>query len=371
MRGGTLMCLEPKTMLDRKLILVNLYVKALRLIISLLVRRERRINSQVIYFDLRQINYFNYYIALIRAMDAAGYRVVMRPNLKLLANSGHFGDYLRHIENFSFGYISRKKPLLTVIDYERVNGHDCVTLSPDFFMNGSQINTSSILPFPMSPNTLTSKNGGDIAALRLNNKSREIFFSGNIERISYENPLLEQYFGVRNRYTIVKEFSKMQAMMRENGKGERIQLNICSWEGVNRQAHKSRIKSAEWLTVLSKKMFSLCPPGVKMPFCYNLIESLAVGTIPILEYGHLMPVSLKHKVNCIDLKQYSTIEELLHDLGSLDEVQVQQIKCNALSYYDEYLSLDATADLIKKTVGGTLYFMNTPDAEKTIKENNL
>lgn len=364
-----------RKMLKRKFYLIALYVGAFNLMLRLLFRLARKGTSdtkvKTIYFDLKEINYFNYYISIFRALSCAGYRVVMRPRISVLANSGNFGRYLQKIEKFSLGWALFKKPHMTVIDYDVLNPGNYVSLNSRFFTGSSSKKMQSIIPFPMSPNTLLSSEGCNLANLRLNGKSREVFFSGNVDRRSYGNNLLEQYFGIRNRYDIVMNFFVNQNSINEDHEFNKILLNICYWEGLSTGPKTLRTRNEDWLSILSTKMFSLCPPGVQMPFCYNLIESLAVGTIPILEYGHLLPITLEHKVNCIDLRQYSTVENLVNDLGSMEESELAQMKKNVIQYYDEYLSFEVTANMIYNSAGETLYFINTPDAEKKLNEWKL
>src|SRR5439155_8625137 len=68
-----------------------------------------------------------------------------------------------------------------------------------------------------------------------------------------------------------------------------------------------RTDTSEWLPLLSKSSFFLCPPGTVMPWCHNLTESMSVGTIPILQYAHMCFPPLEHMKNCL---AFSSMEEL-------------------------------------------------------------
>ena len=50
-----------------------------------------------------------------------------------------------------------------------------------------------------------------------------------------------------------------------------------------------RIKAEAALDALAKADFFLACPGVGMPLCHNLIEAIAAGAIPILQYAAYLP----------------------------------------------------------------------------------
>ena len=54
-----------------------------------------------------------------------------------------------------------------------------------------------------------------------------------------------------------------------------------------------------WLEALAKADFFLACPGVLMPLCHNVIESLVAGAIPILQYGSYLSPRLEDGINCL------------------------------------------------------------------------
>lgn len=81
----------------------------------------------------------------------------------------------------------------------------------------------------------------------------------------------------------------------------------------------------------------LCPPGWKVPHAHNLIEALAMGCIPIINYADLMTPPLRDHVNCL---AFTTLEQLVIILETLPKFSLERIEAmrqEALDYYLLYL----------------------------------
>src|SRR3990167_5062911 len=67
---------------------------------------------------------------------------------------------------------------------------------------------------------------------------------------------------------------------------------------------------------LSMFDFFLAPPGVQMPLCHNIIEAIAVGTIPFTNYYNWFEVPLEDGKNCIAFNDEKELLQRLLDLNS-------------------------------------------------------
>jgi hypothetical protein len=208
----------------------------------------------------------------------------------------------------------------------------------------------------------------NLQSLRMLPKERTIYFSGNTYPSAYDNNCMERSFGIRSRRKLVCEFLSFRESGRKPAGSDirRVGIELNFWEDGGRGNRQNRVPNTEWMDTLSRKMFFLCPPGVWMPFCYNLVECLAVGSIPILEYGHLLPVPLQHKENCIDLKEYNSCDELLSDLEKLNDEEIQYIRQGAVDYFDRNLSHARVVECLLTAPQNKVYFINTPNAEQYI-----
>lgn len=118
-----------------------------------------------------------------------------------------------------------------------------------------------------------------------------------------------------------------------------------------------RIDEGKWLDTLSLTNFFLCPPGVSMPMCHNIIEALAVGTIPITNYPNSFPVPLEHGVNCLSFKTEDELKEAIVAALSMDSTEVKRMREAAAIYYDTHCSIHAFHKTLEAlpTHGATLY----------------
>lgn len=102
-----------------------------------------------------------------------------------------------------------------------------------------------------------------------------------------------------------------------------------------------RIPKREWLSFLGQTEFQVCPPGVDMPLCHNVVEGMSVGCIPILEYPEYFDPPLRNNSECI---VFSGKEELLSAVRrclSMDEEEVRRLRCGVLRYYETHLRAEA------------------------------
>jgi len=98
-----------------------------------------------------------------------------------------------------------------------------------------------------------------------------------------------------------------------------------------------------YLRMLAGSRFALCPPGVFMPHSHNLIEAMAVGTIPLINYPEFCRPTLTVGENCL---AFSTPEQLCDAVRralSAPEGEVQAMREAVSRHYDEELSPEGAA----------------------------
>ncbi|AHM59905.1 hypothetical protein D770_08210 [Flammeovirgaceae bacterium 311] len=103
----------------------------------------------------------------------------------------------------------------------------------------------------------------------------------------------------------------------------------------------------EYISFLSNSDFGLCPVGLRMPFCHNLIECIYTGTIPVLQYNKLLNPELQHLVECIsfDGNEYDFISKINMILSG--EIHTTDFTNNLFSYYQNNLSPSAVIQQIE------------------------
>jgi hypothetical protein len=104
---------------------------------------------------------------------------------------------------------------------------------------------------------------------------------------------------------------------------------------------RHRFTLPEFLARLASADFCLCPPGCGMPHSHNLIEAMAVGTIPITNYAPFMSPPLRHGVDCFAFETLGDLDRILDSLAALDQASIARMRQGVVDYYNRYLDPSA------------------------------
>jgi len=70
-----------------------------------------------------------------------------------------------------------------------------------------------------------------------------------------------------------------------------------------------------------------------MPLCHNLIEALAMGAIPILQYPQYMTPPLTDNVNCLRYQDAEDLIKVINTALQLSLADKRKLSDNAKNYY--------------------------------------
>ena len=191
------------------------------------------------------------------------------------------------------------------------------------------------VPYPMHPSVAPYATQEQIEACRIVKQRRGILFAGS-QRAKYGRPVLGRDFGVLNRIEILTALRKMFA--------ERVVNLVGDYDAEPRipivlpEPSHQNIPVELWLPTLGAHQFFLACPGIAQPLCHNLIESMSVGTIPIIEAGDRLVPELQDGVNAIRFRGYQGLREAVHRIDALSDREIQAISSNVVHYYDTHLS---------------------------------
>jgi glycosyltransferase involved in cell wall biosynthesis len=104
---------------------------------------------------------------------------------------------------------------------------------------------------------------------------------------------------------------------------------------------KHQFTLPQYLEKLAGADFTLCPPGCGMPHSHNIIEAMAVGTIPITNYATWMEPALTHGVDCFAFNTAEELQRILDMLADLPQAQISRMRAAVRDYYARHL--DPTA----------------------------
>ncbi|MGD8631536.1 MAG: hypothetical protein PVG72_12525 [Gammaproteobacteria bacterium] len=196
-----------------------------------------------------------------------------------------------------------------------------------------------IMPYPVHPLLAGADLPIRLENLRKNEKKLRIFFSGDTKgytknRIHYPDtklPRMEvidsilEYLGDRTIHV------KDETVLNELFSGDLVRKCVIVDTG------NLWIDPADWLPDLSKSEFFICPPGYSMPMCHNVIEAMAVGAIPVINYPEWFTPALKHMENCI---VFGDREDLIRQVEAVLEMgheQISGLRNRVIEYYENHL----------------------------------
>src|SRR5258705_530088 len=102
-----------------------------------------------------------------------------------------------------------------------------------------------------------------------------------------------------------------------------------------------RINQRNWLRNVFLADFFFFPPGVIFAWSCNLVEAMAVGTIPITNYPEWLFPPLRHGINALT---FSTVEELgdaIDFARRMSDTQIAEMRSNVIAFYQSHLDRGA------------------------------
>ncbi|MBD3248765.1 hypothetical protein GF336_01855 [Candidatus Woesearchaeota archaeon] len=191
----------------------------------------------------------------------------------------------------------------------------------------------------MYPTRYLSEGYNEIKDLRNNKRQIRAGFIGKTDASVYHKRPTKK---LQSRVEIIESIKK-------NIKNLKIMDSEKQLEEKNRfilNNEDFRVDEKRWLQTLSKMDFFLCPSG-ESPLCHNLIESMAVGTIPITDHPEYYSPALEDMKNCIVFDKKNMIEKI-NKVLNMDQNQIEKIKKDVIDYYDSYLEPKSWVDYVFK-----------------------
>ena len=209
-----------------------------------------------------------------------------------------------------------------------------------------------LAPYPMHPHQYSSPAISQYKALRTPERPLKIFFAGNVEEKFYNSTGLEQTFKVISRHKVIthikNRFGPAGNIRLVSDKAALDALTSTKKSEPAVIISAARINPDEWLKVLSQAAFFIAPPGIQLPWSHNAVEALAVGTIPILQYGALFDPALVHLENCLAYQNLTELEQVIETALTMEAEQIRRMQTNAAAYFDKYLSAESVLQRIQQ-----------------------
>jgi len=100
---------------------------------------------------------------------------------------------------------------------------------------------------------------------------------------------------------------------------------------------KAFLPLRDYLSALRQCDFFLTPPGKYMPFSHNLIEGMAAGSVPVLNYPEYLEPALVDGVNCIRFNDIAGLKAAVERVLAMPAGEIVRMRRAVRQYYQEHL----------------------------------
>jgi hypothetical protein len=175
-----------------------------------------------------------------------------------------------------------------------------------------------------------------VRRMRGRERNVKIFFAGTHSESAYSKSFS---FPILSRDKILRYLSEKSEWVEKAkiDKGGSRSMLIFTTSDTRDALDKHRLSIQNYIELMSRSDFFICPPGGRMPHSHNLIEAMSVGTIPITNYHSYMRPPLTSDDNCLAFSTLEEFEKIIDRALQMPAAEVQRLREGVLSYYDEHL----------------------------------
>jgi hypothetical protein len=184
-----------------------------------------------------------------------------------------------------------------------------------------------------------------------------VLFAGRCGAEAYDRGhLLWQRYGKLTRSNLVQHL-RSHGLVRELESVTQLREILSLSQGpefIFIDTERFSIPASQWLEVLAASDFFFCPPGTIMPMCHNIVEALAVGTIPITSYAEWLAPPLVDGETCLGFSTSASLENAIETAFAMPQLRIRQMRQEAMKYYDTNLDYRSIANRLKPRMGEPL-----------------
>ncbi|MEI8320251.1 MAG: glycosyltransferase [Planctomycetia bacterium] len=184
-----------------------------------------------------------------------------------------------------------------------------------------------------------------LPALRQTVRTGRLFFAGTMSRFYTKNSILRGCFGKMDRCDILS-IARSTHHFQQTGTSTDHVSKVTGGRFVLLDSSIQGIPLSQWFSTVSQFDFMLCPPGVIMPMCHNIIEAMAVGTIPLTNYPEWFFPPLRHGHECFAFSSGDELIARLEEIRTLPPSRIAAMRQACITYYDTHLDPKAVISRI-------------------------
>lgn len=115
-----------------------------------------------------------------------------------------------------------------------------------------------------------------------------------------------------------------------------------------------RVDQGQWLKLLATADFFVAPPGVRIPLSHNIVEAMAVGTIPITNYPNWLHPPLRDGETCLAFTTLEELDDALQRITDMSTATIEAMRERVIDYYQQYLNPNA---FMQRALNSTLIYV--------------
>lgn len=202
------------------------------------------------------------------------------------------------------------------------------------------------MPFPLFPGVYARGEDQHIHALRRHPRPWRVFFGGDALLGKYSQPSITRVYRKLPRTDVLERLRQAlpaSCWVDPQNQAEFDALRGASFDGlVIMNTRNCRVPVQDWLATVASGRFYLACPGYRYPMSHNIIEAMAVGSIPITQYPELFFPTLEHGKNCLVFRGAEDLADVVQQAIDMPEAEADRLAAGAAAYYDQFLSPQAT-----------------------------
>lgn len=335
----------------RKIITVfRIYYQRVSILYQLYNKKTFTGNSKSVVFDIKKPSYFLRHLVNPTAFFVlCNYNVFFRFRYHFTKQLGYYYKLISNRKEV--GLIFKEPKFVSYYFTNDSSDKKNILIKPDEFGIEVYHPNSFRVPPPMHPMVYKVGTFDLIERMRHEKKIKKyrIVFAGNLASDMYNsfNWGGELYINRAKLVKLLKDEFKDKVFTPKtydeyiNYPGAPLCIIDRSWVSLNTE---------DFFKLYQSGYFAFCPPGIRQPFCHNLIESMHVSCIPILQYGHLLAPELINNQNSISYKSEIEFLEKIQTVLSLNESHIYSMSNNVTKYYDDYLHPTAVVRNLENSI---------------------
>lgn len=280
----------------------------------------------------------------------AGFYPVLRENYLVLGNIHDKHKKLCLLENFSVLLQERDLPqdylLITDKWYSNLARKAKKIITVNYQPDYQPGDACFPMPFPMFPPVYATQQDLQLESYRQQPRQWQIFFGGDAERGKYNKKSIRKLYEKLSRAQILDCMTRTllpESIIELQDETARLDAEEKQHAGlVVMNTRQCKVVPEKWLGTLARSRFFLACPGVRYPMSHNIIEAMAVGSIPITQYPEMFFPPLEDRKNCLTFNNDTELQTAIVTAMTMSESSTAGMVQAAIDYYDDHLAPTTT-----------------------------